>query len=78
MVIQVYASTINAEEAEIEQFYVDLQDLLEHPKNKHKNDVLFIIGYWNGKIGSPKIPGITGNFVHGVQNETGKRPREFC
>ena len=63
MVIQVYASTSNAEEAEIEQFYEDLQDLLELTPKK---DVLFIIGDWNAKVGSQEIPGVTGKFGPGV------------
>ena len=57
-VIQVYAPTSNAEEAEVEQFYEDLQDLLEHPKK----DVFFIIGEWNAKVGSQETPGVTGIF----------------
>ena len=65
-VIQVYAPTSNTEEAEAESFYEDLQDLLELTP---KNDVLFIIGDWNAKIGSQEIPGITGKFGLGVQNE---------
>ena len=76
-VIQVYAPTSNAEEAEIEWFYEDLQDLLELTPKK---DVFFIIGDWNAKVGSQKIPGLTGKFVLGVQNEAGQRltvlPRE--
>ena len=74
-IIQVYASTSNAEEAEVEQFYEDLQDLLEltPPKN-----VLFIIGDWNAKIGSKETPGVTGKFGLGVQNESGQRLVEFC
>ena len=74
-VIQVYAPTSNAEEAEVEQFYEDLQDLLELTPEK---DVLFIIGDWNAKIGSQEIPGITGKFGLGVQNEAGQRLIEFC
>ena len=74
MVIQVYALTNNAEEAEVEQFYEDLQDLLELTPKK---DVLFIIGDWNAKVGSQEIPGVTGNFDLGVQNESGKRLTEF-
>ena len=62
--------TSNAEEAEVEQFYEDLQDLLELTQRK---DVLFIIGDWNAKVGSQEIPGITGRFGLGVQNEAGKR-----
>ena len=63
-VIRVYALTNNAEEAEVEQFYEDLQDLLELTPKK---DVLFIIGDWNAKVGSQEIPGVTGKFVPGVQ-----------
>ena len=75
MVIQVYAPTSNAEEAEVELFYEDLQELLEltPPKN-----VLFIIGDWNAKVGSQEIPGVTGKFGLGVQNEAGRRLIEFC
>ena len=65
MVIQVYTPTSNAEEAEVEQFYKDLQDLLELT---HKKDVLFIIGDWNAKVGSQETPGVTGKFGLGVQN----------
>ena len=76
-VIQVYAPTTNAEEAEVEWFYEDLQDLLELTP---KTDVLFITGDWNAKVGSQEIPGITGKFGLGVQNEAGQRltvlPRE--
>ena len=72
-VIQVYAPSSNAEEAE--RFYEDLQDLLELTPKK---DVLFIIGVWNAKLGSQEIPGITGKFGLGVQNETGQRLIEFC
>ena len=74
-VIQVYAPTSNAEEAEVEQFYEDLQDLLELTPKK---DVLFIIGDWNEKAGSREIPGVTGKFGLGVQNKAGQRPTEFC
>ena len=74
-VIQVYALITNAEEAEVERFYEDLQDLLELTPKK---DVLFIIGDWNEKVGSPQIPGVTGKFGLGVQNETGKKLTEFC
>ena len=63
MVIQVYAPTSNAEEAEVERFYEDLQDLLELT---HKKDVLFIIGDWNAKVGSQEKPGITGKYCHGI------------
>ena len=65
-VIQVYALTSNAKEAEVEWFYEDLQD------------VLFIIGDWNAKVGSQETPGVTGKFSLGVQNEAGQRPIEFC
>ena len=74
-VIQVYAPISNAEEAEVEQFYEDLQDLLELTPQK---DVLFIIGDWNAKVGSQEIPGITGEFDLGVQNEARQRLIEFC
>ena len=69
-VIQVYAPTSNAEEAEVEWFYEDLQDLLELTPRK---DVLFIIGDWNAKVGSQEIPGITGKFGLRVQNEAGQQ-----
>ena len=77
-VIQVYAPTSNAEEAEVEQFYEDLQDLLELISKK---DVLFIIEDWNAKVGSQEIPGVTGKPGLGVQNEARQRllecvPRE--
>ena len=75
MVIQVYAPTSNAEEAEVEWFYEDLQDLLELTP---KNDVLFIIGDWNAKVGSQETPGVTGKFGLGVPNEAGQRLIEFC
>ena len=74
-VIQVYAPTSNAEETEIEQFYEDLQDLLELTP---KNDVLFIIGDWNAKEGSQEIPRVIGKFGVGVQNEAGQRLTESC
>ena len=74
-VIQVYAPTNNAEEAEVERFYEDLQDLLELTPKK---DVLFIIGDWNAKVGIQKIPGVTGKFGLGVQNEEGQKLTEFC
>ena len=74
-VIQVYAPNSNVEEAEVEQFYEDLQDLLELTPQK---DVLFIIGDWNAKVGSPETPGVTGKFGHGVQNEAGQRLIECC
>ena len=74
-VIQVYAPTSNTEEAEVERFYEDLQDLLELAPKK---DVLFIIGDWNAKVGSQETPGVTGKFDLGVQNEAGQRLIEFC
>ena len=74
-VIQVYAPTHNAEEAEVEQFYEDLQDLLELTLNK---DVFFIREVWNAKVGSQETPGVTGKFVLGVQNGAGQRLIEFC
>ena len=74
-VIQVYAPTNNAEEAEVEWFYEDLQDLLELIPPK---DVLFIIGDWNTNVGSQEIPGVTGKFGLGIQNEAGQRLIEFC
>ena len=74
-VIQVYVLTSNAEEAELEWFYDDLQDLLELIPPK---DVLFIIGDWNAKVGSQEIPRITGKYGLGVQNEARKRLTEFC
>ena len=74
-VIQVYVPTSNAEEAEVEWFYEDLQDLLELTPKK---DVLFIIGNWNAKVGSQETPGVTGKFGLGVQSEAGQRLIEFC
>ena len=74
-VIQVYAPTSNAEEAEVEQFYEDLQDLLELIPPK---DILFIIGDWNVKVRSQEIRGVTGKFGLGVQNEAGQTLIEFC
>ena len=74
-VIQVYAATSNAEEAEVEQFYEDLQDLLELTP---KTDILFIIGDWNAKVGSQETPGVTGKFDLGIRNEAGQRLIEFC
>ena len=74
-VIQVYASTSNTEEAEVEWFYEDLQDLLELTPKK---DVLFITGDWSAKVGSQEIPGKTGKFGFGVQNEEEQSLREFC
>ena len=73
-VIQVYTPTRNVEEAEVEWYYEDLQDLLELTPPK---DVLFIIGEWNAKVGS-HFPGVTGKFALGMQNEAGQRLIEFC
>ena len=75
IVIQVYAPTSNVEEAEVERFYEDLQDLLELTPPK---DVLFIIGHWNAKVGSQETPEVTGKFDLQVQNEAGQRLIEFC
>ena len=74
-VIQLYAPTSNAEEAEVEWFYEDLQDLLELTPKK---DVLFIIGDWNAKVGIQETPGVTGKFGLGVWNEAGRRLIKFC
>ena len=74
-IIQVYALTNNAEEAEVEQFYEDLQDLLELTL---KTVVLFIIRDWNAKVGNQDIPGVTGKFGLGVQNEAGQRLTVFA
>ena len=74
-VIQVCAPTSNAEEAEVERFFEDLQDLLELTP---KIDVLFIIGDWNAKVGSQGTPGVTGKFGLGIRNEAGQRVIEFC
>ena len=71
-VIRVYAPTSNAEEAEVEQFYENLQELTP------KKDILFIIRVWNAKVGSQETPGVTGKFDLGVQNETRQRLIEFC
>ena len=73
-VIQVYAPASNAEEAEVEWFYEDVQDLELTPKK----DVLFILGDWNAKVGSQETPGVTGKFGLGIQNEAGQRLIEFC
>ena len=75
MVIQVYTPTSNAEEAEVEWSYEDLQDLLQLTPKK---DVLFIIGDWNAKVGSQETPGVTGKFGLGVQNEAGQTLIDFC
>ena len=74
-VIQVYALTSNAKEAEVEWFYEGLQDLLDLTPQK---DVLFFIGDWNEKVGSQETPGVTGKFGLGVRNEAGERLIEFC
>ena len=74
-VIQVYAPMSKAEEAEVEWFYEDLQDLVELTPKK---DVLFIIGDWNAKVGSQETPGVTGKFGLGMRNEAGQRIIEFC
>ena len=74
-VIQVYAPTSNTEEAEVERFCEDLQDLLEIIP---QNGVLFIIGDWNAKVDSQEMPGVTGKFGLGVWNEAGQRLIEFC
>ena len=74
-VIQVYAPTSNAQEAEVEWFYEDLQDLLELTPKK---DVLFFVGDWNAKVRSQETPGVTGKFGLGIRNEAGQRLTEFC
>ena len=74
-VIQAYAPTSNAEKAEVEWLYEDLQDLLELTPQK---DVLFIIGGWNAKVGSQETPEVTGKFGFGIRNEAGQRLIEFC
>ena len=75
IVIQVNAPTTHDEEADVEWFYEDLQDLLELTP---KRDVLFIIGDWNAKVGNQETPGITGKLGLGMQNEAGQRLIEFC
>ena len=75
IVIKVYAPTSNAEEAEVEQFYEDLQDLQELTLKK---DVLLNIGDWNAKVGSQETPGVTGKFGLGIRNEAGQRLIEYC
>ena len=75
MVIQAYAPTSNTEEAEVQRFCEDLQDLLELTPKK---DVLFIIGDWNAKVGNQETPGVTGKFGLGIRNEAGQRLIEFC
>ena len=74
-VIQAYAPTSNAEETEVERFYEDLQDLLELTP---QNDVLFIIGDWNAKVGRKETPGVMGKFGLGVQNEAGQKLTDFA
>ena len=74
-VIQVYAPTSNTEEAEVERFYEDLQDLVELTPKK---DVLFILGDWNAKVGSPEKPGVTGKFGLGMRNEARQRLIAIC
>ena len=74
-VIQVFVLSSNAEEADVEQFYEDLQDLLELTPQK---DVLYIIGDWNAKVGSQETPGVIGKFGLGIWNEAGQRLLEFC
>ena len=74
-VIQIYAPTTTAEEAEVERFFEDLQDF---PELTSKKDVLFIIGDWNAKVGSQETPGVTGKCGLGMQNEAGQRLIEFC
>ena len=73
--MEVYATASNAEEVEVEQFYEDLQELLELTAKK---DVVFIRGDWNAKVGSQEIPGVTGKFGLGVQNKAGQSLTEFC
>ena len=74
-VIQVYAPTSNAEEAEVEQFYEDLQDLLQLI---YKKEVFFIMGDWNAKVGSQETSGVTGKYGLRIRNEAGQRLTEFC
>ena len=77
-VIQAYDPTRYTEEAEVEWFYEDLQDLLELTPKQTNKKILYIIGDWNAKIGSQEIPGVTGKFGLGVQNEAWQRLTEFC
>ena len=74
-VIQVYAPTSNAEEAEVEQFYEDLQDLLQLI---YKKEVFFIMGDWNAKVGSQETSGVTGKYGLRIRNKAGQRLTEFC
>ena len=77
-VVQVYAPTSNAEEAEVEWFYEDLTRISRTNTQKKKKDVLFIIGDWNAKVGNQEKPGVTGIFGLGIQNEAGQMLIEFC
>ena len=77
-VIQIYAPTTDVKEAETERFYEDLQELELEITHTGTKDVLFITGDWNAKLGSQVIPGVTGKFGLGVQNEVGQRLTEFC
>ena len=77
-VIQIYAPVTDTEEAEVDQFYEDLQDFLELTHIHTQKDVLFILGDWDEKVGIQKIPRVTGNFGLGVQNKAGQRLTEFC
>ena len=72
-IIQVYAPTTNTQEAEVKRFYEDLQDPLDQKKLTQEIDILITIGDWNAKVGSPKIPGVTGKFGLGVRNEAEQR-----
>ena len=74
-IIHIYVPISNAEKAEVERFYEDIQDLVELAPQK---DVLFIIGDWNAKVGSQETPGVTGKFCLGMWNEAGQRLIEFC
>ena len=77
-VIQVYAPTMNVKDAEVEWFFGDQQDLLELTPKKKKKNVLFILGDWNAKVGSQDIPGVTGKYGLGVQNEAEQSLADFC
>ena len=78
IVVEVFAPTTNGEEADVERFYEDLQDLLEHTDKQTHTHILFIIGHWNAKVGIQEILGVSGNFALGIQNEVGQRLTEFC
>ena len=78
MVVQAYAPTTDAKEAEVDQFFEELGDLELTTTTTTKNHALFIIGDWNAKVGSQEIPGVTGKFGLGEQNEAGQRVTEFC